>query len=36
MLNKRDVAYMIATGLLIVAATEMFVWAITGDYALFR
>ena len=30
MLNKRDIALMIGTGILIVIATEMIIWAITG------
>ena len=30
MLNKRDVALMIATGIMIVIATELLIWAITG------
>ena len=30
MLNKRDVALMLATGIMIVIATELLIWAITG------
>ena len=36
MLNRRDVALMIATGILIVVATECLIWAITGEYAILR
>ena len=36
MLNRRDVALMIATGIMIVIATELFVWAITGSEVLYR
>jgi len=36
MLNRRDVALMLATGILIVVATECLIWAITGEYAILR
>ncbi len=35
MLNKRDIALMIGTGIMIVIATEMIIWAITG-YGILR
>lgn len=36
MLDKNDVACMLATGVMIVVAMEMLIWAITGNYAVFR
>lgn len=30
MLNKTDIAVMIGTGIMIVIATELTIWAITG------
>lgn len=36
MLDKKDVACMLATGIMIVIAMEVFIWAITGDYAIFK
>ena len=30
MLNKKDILLMIGTGVLIVIATELMIWAITG------
>ena len=36
MLNRQDVLTMIGTGILIVIATEMVVWAITGEYAILK
>jgi hypothetical protein len=31
-LNKEDLMMMLATSIAIVIATEMLIWAITGDY----
>ena len=36
MLNRKDVLMMIGTGVMIIIATEMMVWAITGEYAILR
>ena len=36
MLNRRDVVLMIATGIMIIIATELFVLAITGSGVLYR
>jgi len=35
-LNKQDILLMVGTGLLIIMATEMLIWAITGDYAILK
>jgi hypothetical protein len=31
-LNKEDLMLMLATSVAIVVATEMLIWALTGDY----
>jgi hypothetical protein len=31
-LNKEDLMLMVATSIAIVVATEMLIWAITGEY----
>ena len=31
-LNKEDLLLMLATSVAIVVATEMLIWALTGDY----
>ena len=36
MLNRKDVVLMIATGIMIIIATELFIWAITGSGVLYR
>ena len=36
MLNRKDVLMMIGTGIMIVIATEMMIWAITGEYCILR
>lgn len=36
MLNRRDVLLMLATGLMVVVATECLIWAITGCGILLR
>jgi len=35
-LNKQDVLLLVGTGLLIIMATELLIWAITGDYAILK
>lgn len=36
MLNRKDVLMMLGTGIMIVIATEMMIWAITGEYCILR
>ena len=36
MLTKREILLMLATGIMIVIATECLIWAITGEYAISR
>lgn len=31
-LNREDILIMLATSVMIVVATEMLIWALTGDY----
>ena len=36
MLNRKDVLIMVGTGIMVVVATEMMIWAITGEYCILR